>query len=509
MSISIQTNVNSVVAQENLRVTNDFQGKTIERLTSGYRINSSGDDAAGLAVANKFRSDIAELSQGVRNANDGLSQLQIVDSGLNNISKILDRLKTLATQAASSTFTGDRTILNNEYTSLLSEIDRQAANIGLGSGDTAAGRNNTDISVYIGGGSAQANSKIGISLSATTDLVNRTGLGITGTTVVGGVAQQVIFGSVDVSSTSTKFLTGATQVFHVATETGQLDVTVNGGVNGLLGSEIVTQLNDAVVGKGINFSLETTAGANLGKLQVSSTNSFSVWDDVATGGTVVAAAIASTAAMFNVGKYNFDAGTLTAIVTGSAAHTITITKADLTVITLTLSAETTEGATTNIESNMTAMRTTLAGTGIDAVRAGNDLVFMSATDFTVVRGATVSGGGLAGIPASTNTSATDPTGNTSPTAAGLDALTKITTAVANLGNVQGKVGTGQNKLLYSIQLAQSQLSGYAAAESRIRDADVAVEAANLTKVQVLTQASIAAMAQANSAPQQVLALLRG
>ena len=93
MAISIQTNVNSVVAQENLRVTNEFQGKTIERLTSGYRINSSGDDAAGLAVANKFRSDIAELSQGVRNANDGLSQLQIVDSGLNNISKILDRAK--------------------------------------------------------------------------------------------------------------------------------------------------------------------------------------------------------------------------------------------------------------------------------------------------------------------------------------------------------------------------------------------------------------------------------
>jgi len=136
MAISIQTNVNSVVAQENLRVTNDFQSKTIERLTSGYRINSSGDDAAGLAVANKFRSDIAELTQGVRNANDGLSQLQIVDSGLNNISKILDRLKTLATQSASTTFTGDRSILDNEYTSLLTEIDRQAANIGLGTGDT-------------------------------------------------------------------------------------------------------------------------------------------------------------------------------------------------------------------------------------------------------------------------------------------------------------------------------------------------------------------------------------
>src|SRR5215472_1958705 len=115
MSLSIQTNVNSLVAQENLNVNSSFQSQTIQRLTSGYRINSSGDDAAGLAVANKFRNDIAELTQGVRNANDGLSQLQIADGGLSNIANILDRLKTLATESGSSTFTGDRTTLNNEY----------------------------------------------------------------------------------------------------------------------------------------------------------------------------------------------------------------------------------------------------------------------------------------------------------------------------------------------------------------------------------------------------------
>ena len=151
--LSIQTNVNSMNAQENLRMTTDFQGRTISRLTSGYRINQSGDDAAGLSVANKFRSDVAELTQGVRNANDGLSTLQIIDGGLSNIAKIVDRLKTLATQSASSTFTGDRSVLNTEYTSLLSEIDRQAAGIGLGSGDTNAGRFNANIQVYIGGGS--------------------------------------------------------------------------------------------------------------------------------------------------------------------------------------------------------------------------------------------------------------------------------------------------------------------------------------------------------------------
>jgi flagellin len=152
MSFSIQTNVNSLVAQENLRVNSNFQSQTIQRLTSGYRINSSADDAAGLAVANKFRSDISELTQGVRNANDGVSQLQIMDGGMNNIGKMLDRLKTLATQSASDSFTGDRSVLNKEYQSLVGEIDRQAQAIGLSSGGHFA----KTLDVFIGGGTTTA-----------------------------------------------------------------------------------------------------------------------------------------------------------------------------------------------------------------------------------------------------------------------------------------------------------------------------------------------------------------
>lgn len=277
MSLSIQTNVSSLLAQDNMRVNSDFQSKTIQRLTSGYRINSSGDDAAGLAVANKFRSDVAELTQGVRNANDGLSQLQIIDGGLNNISKMLDRMKTLATQAASSTFTGDFATLDDEYQSLLGEIDRQAANIGL----AASGKYLTNMSVYVGGGSDQTNAQVKFDLT-----------------------------------------------------TAEVD-------------------SDATNGLGV-------AGGDL---------------------------------------------------TGSANA--------------------------------------------------------------------------------------------------LTALTAIDAAVKKLGSVQGTIGTAQNQLGYAINLAQSQISNYSAAESRIRDADIAAEAANLTKAQVLQQASIAAMAQANAAPQAVLSLLRG
>jgi flagellin len=168
MSFSIQTNVNSIVAQENLRVNSNFQAQTIQRLTSGYRINSSADDAAGLAIANKFRNDTAELSQGVRNANDGVSQLQIMDGGMNNIGKMLDRLKTLATQSASDSFTGDRTVLNKEYQTLVNEIDRQSQAIGLSTGGHFA----KSLNVYIGGGANTAGSSDTLNGMVGLDLAN-------------------------------------------------------------------------------------------------------------------------------------------------------------------------------------------------------------------------------------------------------------------------------------------------------------------------------------------------
>ncbi|MBZ5583024.1 MAG: flagellin [Acidobacteriia bacterium] len=193
MSFSIQTNVNSLVAQENLRVNSNFQSQTIQRLTSGYRINSSGDDAAGLAIANKFRSDTAELTQGVRNANDAVSQLQIIDGGMNNVSKMLDRLRTLAAQSASDTFTGNRDVLNKEFTNVLNEIDRQAQSIGL---DTS-GQFAKALSVFVGGGRTHTTGDIStVNGSVTVDLsassVDSASLGLKG--------MQLVAGSVDIGS---------------------------------------------------------------------------------------------------------------------------------------------------------------------------------------------------------------------------------------------------------------------------------------------------------------------
>src|SRR5262245_41123795 len=101
MAFSVVTNTASLNAQANLGASQLGLNKAITRLSSGLRINSSGDDAAGLAVANSYASDVATLNQGIQNANTGLSTLQIQDGALNNISNLLNRLSTLASQAAS------------------------------------------------------------------------------------------------------------------------------------------------------------------------------------------------------------------------------------------------------------------------------------------------------------------------------------------------------------------------------------------------------------------------
>ncbi|MGD9905844.1 MAG: flagellin [Vicinamibacterales bacterium] len=132
-SFSVVSNVSAQNAQANLNTTNIGLQKALTRLSSGFRINMAGDDAAGLAVANAYRSQQAVLNQGIRNANDGLSTLQIKNGALDNISNLLDRMATLATQSASAGFTGNRTTLQNEFADVIAEIAREVAVAGLGS----------------------------------------------------------------------------------------------------------------------------------------------------------------------------------------------------------------------------------------------------------------------------------------------------------------------------------------------------------------------------------------
>jgi flagellin len=137
-SFSVVSNISAAGAQANLISTNAGLQKAITRLSSGFRINQAGDDAAGLQLANTYRSTQAVLNQGIRNANDALSTLQIKDGALNNIGTLLDRLSTLATQSASASNSLDRTALNNEFADVRTEITREVAVAGLGARPASA-----------------------------------------------------------------------------------------------------------------------------------------------------------------------------------------------------------------------------------------------------------------------------------------------------------------------------------------------------------------------------------
>jgi flagellin len=192
---SINTNLASLQAQNYLEQTSLFQTQTINEVTSGLRIVHSGDDAAGLAIANGYRSDEAVLTEGIQNANNGLATLQTIDGGMNNISELLDRASTLATESASGTFTGDRNTLNQEFQSVIGEINRQAQSIGMNQGGQFA----QALSVFIGGGQGATNAASNANGTVSVDLsqaaVDAQSLGLQGVQATGAAGTDIGTGS--------------------------------------------------------------------------------------------------------------------------------------------------------------------------------------------------------------------------------------------------------------------------------------------------------------------------
>jgi flagellin len=499
--ISIQTNYASMVGTDNLQTTNNFQTSTVEALTSGYRINSSGDDPAGLAVANQDRDNVSELTQGVINANTGVSALQIMDGGLNNISTMLDRLKTLATESASTTFTGNRASINVEYQQLVGQITQQATNIGLNIGGT----NNVNNVVYIGGGSNNTNSETQIYLAGNANAVDSTSLGLTNTTVQGG-GTELALNTKRLDAPGATFLNAVgnneTFAFNLiangnATTTS---VTLDGAVGGLTQTQVLSQLNSSLNPYGINAQI----GAD-GTLQFSGGTAFSVTATPTAAATAASDVVAGTAAFgavsaTNLGLYNVQgAGNFANGGNDGDANTENLTFENGSTTT-TVALPTGD----NLAQAITAINSQTATMGIYAVSnaAGNGISFQSTSNFTV---STDTAGGV--FTASGQQAVTAPANTATATGNATAAITSINTALQQLGQVQAAVGAGENKLQYAINLANSQITNFSSAEAQIRDADVATEAANLSKAQVLEQASVAAMAQANSAPQALLKLL--
>jgi flagellin len=520
--LSIQTNIASLEAQNFVNVNAAFQKNTIEQLSSGYRINQSGDDAAGLATANQFAGTIATLTQGVLNANNAASALQIADGGISNISNILNRLQTLATESASSTFAGNRTTVNQEYQGLLQEINRQAAAIGLNTG----GAYNTNLVAYVGGANTAANSQVSVNLGGINNAVDATALGIQTTSVAGG-GTTLTNNTVNLNNVATSFISGnanasQTFTFQVATPTGaqQVQAVVQGSVAGISGSNVISQLNAQMNQYGITASIASTPGtATDSTLEFGGQTAFTVSVGAIGGGGAAGsvAAVANLTAV-NTADYNLDSATAPggafAAFAGGATETVNFAGGNGS---KTLTLDNTNAG--SLQQTVSFLNSQLNGVGIYALQnpAGN-ISFQSVSSFNVneinytAGGGTgnLFGGATGGAAGSTGAvTVAAPTASASDTGNAIAALAALTTAISNLGLTQGIVGAGENKLNYATNLAQSQITNFSAAESGIKDANIAQEAANLTKAQVLQQASLAALAQANTAPQAVLALLKG
>jgi flagellin len=574
--LSIQTNVNSLVAQQNLNVNNTFMSQAIDQLTSGYRINSSGDDPAGLAVANQLRDNIAQVNEGVSNGNNAVAQLQIMDGGVDNISQILDTLQTLATQSASSTFTGNRAVLNTEFQTDIGEINRQAQSIGLNTGGTFA----KNLAVYVGGGGGTsaaatvANGTVNVDLTQST--VDAQSLGLNGVQATNSTAYDLGASSASsvsniIADTADNGATGTTANFTFAgagfgdTNAVGIDVNLNGVAST---TDLVNNINSAIqtAAQGTSSAAASFGAANItasivtnsaGQQQLAFNSSNSAFT-VTSGNTMASAlmgsfnALAATpatagaaAGVIQVASGSSELGTAATNSAPAASSDLTL-QAAITAGTqsVTVNAVDSSGNQHSLTVNLNAANTTSLTTALDAINTalqksddstlqqitavqtgtgtglGNFNFVSTLPNFTVSVGADATAN-TEGVNTVTNPAATGVglnmqavqvgTGSTadiSTLAGATSAVSAVTKAVAALGNAQATIGIGENLLNYAVNLATSQITNFSAAESQIRDANVAQEAANLTQAQTLQQASIAAMAQANSAPQAILSLLK-
>ncbi|HLK48235.1 MAG TPA: flagellin, partial [Bryobacteraceae bacterium] len=409
------------------------------------------------------------------------------------------------------TFQGDRSVLNNEFQNVLSEINRQAQSIGM----TQGGQFAQKMQVFIGGGrndatnttaaSAILNGSVSVDLSSSLLDTNSLGLSSNGVQGVNVLSSQAALSTaLGQANPIFNFSGNGFSGVAVTVPTANWNTTTITDQNALvaqLNTAIATAAsqNSAFAAANVHASIDPSSG----KLTFSSTQAFAVQEGGAAAQTLMGDTNVHFSAASSVANVAYS--TLT------AGDTLTFTYRD--------SSGTMQSATASLASGL-ALATAVSQInqtsnmgGIYAVAnaTAGYITFMKADGgafqlSSVEAGAT---GIATGILGSSNSLAGTTALDISNSSDATSAVTALKNAVGNLGQIQGTVGRAENQLGYAINLAQSQNTNLAASEAQIRDADMAAEAASLTKAQILVQAGTAALAQANSAPQAVLALLKG
>ena len=477
MAQVINTNVTSLIGQRNLNVSSNAMQTSIQRLSSGLRINSAKDDAAGLSISQRMTSQIRGMSQAVRNANDGISLAQVAEGAMQETTNILQRMRELSVQSANSTNNStDRKSIQDEVGQLQSELDRVAFDTQY-NGQRILDGSFTNASFQVG---ANANQTITFSI---------------------GNVQASAIGAIAAQTGNTVSASAATDITLKVGSGSTTSIDSSAGYVGAANGQDATSayakaaaINEAGI-IGLSVTASTTGSQAVGTIgHGGATDTY----NLTLNGVEVFNSESVTNGLSNVSLRDAINGVSdqTGVAASLNGGTLTLTAADGRNITVTESG-------TNFVSGTDGISVT-GGSFDPATTPLRGKVTLSATEAITIGGTTADIGLGAFI-------AKDSLGIDSidvSTAAGAQtAIQRIDAAINSVDSSRGAIGAIENRFDFTIGNLQNVSDNLSAARSQIQDADYAAETANLTKNQILQQAGTAMLAQANSLPQSVLSLL--
>jgi flagellin len=480
MAAFINTNTASLNSQRNLNTSQSSLTTSLQRLSSGLRINSAKDDAAGLAISERMTSQIRGNDQAARNANDGISLAQTAEGDMAQIGTNLQRMRELAVQSSNaSNSAGDRAALDNEAQQLSSEIDRVASSSSFNGVKLLDGTFNAQ--TFQVGANSTSNDRITINSIASARTSSLGGSGTSTSTSVTGTATTAALAAGDLTLNGQQV--GASSTGAAAGQSAASAFSVAAAINSVSSSSGVTATaqTNTVTGAAASAFVAVASGATttINGIQVGT---------IAAGGNAVGQG-ANTAAAIN-------------LVSAQSGVTATADNAGL----VTLSAA--DGRDITVGAGLTA-----AGTGLTPATTHGTIKLSSnnAAGIVASGGAVASAGLTAGTTAPTTTLTVNSISSISlSTVSGAqNALAAIDGALSTVNSSRASLGAYQNRFASVVSSLQTTSENLSASRSRIQDTDFAHETAQLTRGQILQQAGTAMLAQANSLPNGVLALLRG
>ena len=458
MSIGVLNNLSAIYAANNLNKTSSSLNQVLQQLSSGSKINSGADDAAGLSLVNGLQANATALTQSATNASEGVGLLKVADGALSQITNLLNRAVTLATEASNGTLnTTQLSAANQEYQSLMAEISNIGQTTTYNQQQVFSGKT---VSIYTGDSSTTGASLDNLNLRQ----ISSSSVGDSGGAMSYAGGQDNVFinlstATKNAQSTDTLAAGGTTSMtvtYLVAgtTNTATTTISVTGANNTAQG--MIDAINNAGLGLTASFGTATTAGA---------------------------AAVAAAGGAANASETGI-------IISGSVGVGTTPTQAGYHVG---LSQDTTANATDLIYDSSAGQTLT---TGTPSTTSSSLTQDVSATSGI----ATMSYTDSAGV----DLSSTDLSSQTNAQSA----LTLLNAAISAVSSMDGYIGAQINTLNAISQVMTTQVENVTAAENAIQATDYASATSNMSKFEILSQTGIAALAQANSVQQEVLKLLQ-